>query len=98
MKSGQWISFIQKIMYLMIVVLCVARFVMNNELSVLGRMVTEAEIREGHFVRENALIEQHIAQAASLATISKKALDMGFIAPTDIAYFSDAFLRRIAVR
>ena len=63
------------------VVLAVVQIVLVNQSAGTGKTVRTVDITVDTLRKENELLEQRVASASSLATISVKARDMGFVEP-----------------
>lgn len=70
------------------VVLAVVQIVLVNQSAGTGKTVRSVDITVDTLQKENELLEQRVASASSLATISVKARDMGFVEPDKTQYLT----------
>lgn len=68
--------------------LAVMEIILTNQLAGSGKTVRSMDLSVDALRQENKLLEQRIASASSLISISSKAKDMGFIEPTKSQYLS----------
>ncbi len=70
------------------VMLAVIEIILINQLAGSGTTVRSVDLSVDTLRNENELLEQRVASASSLVSISSKAKDMGFIEPTKSQYLS----------
>lgn len=71
-------------------VLIVIEIIITNQLVGGGQEVRSVDVSIDELKQENAIIEQKVASASSLLTVSAKAIESGFIFPVKSQFFTIA--------
>lgn len=72
-------SFLLTIMFLLIIVLATLQVVISNKLSTAGVQLTTLYDNSAHYRDENEAIKTQLYSALSMASISAKAKELGFV-------------------
>jgi cell division protein FtsL len=77
-----------RLLPILAVTLAIIQIVLTNQLAGSGKKVRSVDITVDQIRQENDMLEQKVASASSLLTISAKATEMGFVEPSKSQYLT----------